>query len=63
MAKRLFLMLFSAILGITFVPETLAQADTFMVSAVDFQGVETCADGLKSGDDSACAVLDGRARA
>ncbi len=41
MAKRLFLMLFSAILGITFVPETLAQADTFSVSAVDFQGVET----------------------
>ncbi len=59
MAKRLFLMLFSAILGITFVPETLAQADTFMVSAVDFQGVETCANGLKSGDDSACAVLNG----
>ncbi len=41
MAKRLFLMLFSAILGITFVPETLAQADTFSVSAVDFRAVET----------------------
>ncbi len=41
MAKRLFLMLFSAILGITFVPETLAQADTFSVLAVDFRAVET----------------------
>ncbi len=59
MAKRLFLMLFSAILGITFVPETLAQADTFMVSAVDFQGVETCTNGLKSGDDRVCVVLNG----
>lgn len=55
MAKRLFLMLFSAILGITFVPETLAQADAFSVTAVDFQEVETCANGLKSGDGSACA--------
>lgn len=59
MAKRLFLMLFSAILGITFVPETLAQADTFMVSGVDFQGAETCANGLKSGDDRVCAALNG----
>ncbi len=41
MAKRLFLMLFSAILGITFVPETLAQADTLNVLAVDFRAVET----------------------
>lgn len=59
MAKRLFLMLFSAILGITFVPETLAQADTFTVSAVDFQGAETCTNGLESGDNRACAVLNG----
>ncbi len=43
MAKRLFLMLFSAVMGITFVPEALARADTFTVAAVEFRAVETVA--------------------
>ena len=41
MAKRLFLLLFSAVMGITFVPDVLTSADSFELTGADFRAVET----------------------
>lgn len=59
-------MLFSAVMGITFVPEALARADTFTVAAVEFRAVETVAseastseaDGASVGTETGAARTD-----
>ena len=41
MAKRLFLLLFSAVMGITVMPDMLTSADDFELGGVEFRAVET----------------------
>lgn len=41
MAKRIFLLIFSAVMGITVAPDMLTSADSFELTGADFQAVET----------------------
>ncbi|MBR2075676.1 MAG: hypothetical protein IJ977_10580, partial [Fibrobacter sp.] len=41
MARRLFLLLFSAVMGITVMPDMLASADSFELTGANFREVET----------------------